>query len=203
MNWIGFRGSDPMERHLHSLTTEHTRLVNRLETVSDQRVRASIERSMRHTEQEINRIKEQLREHVEHHTKLKRDVTFLCSITGIGNRTALAIMSEIPRIAQFDSARQVGAYAGLTPQQRQSGSSIPGQTHLSKVGSPRLRGALYMPALAAIRHNPIIKLSYIKLLKRGKTKMQAICAVMHRLIRIAYGVLKSQTPFDPEYLTTA
>jgi transposase len=72
---------------------------------------------------------------------------------------------------------------------------------LSKTGAPRLRKALYFPAITAIRHNPYIKEMSKRLRGRGKCPMQVIGAAMRKLIHLAYGVLKSGRPFDPELKT--
>ena len=67
-------------------------------------------------------------------------------------------------------------------------------------GNVRLRKALYMPAVMPMRHNPLLKAVSERLLGRGKVKMQVIGAVMRKLVHLAFGILKSQKPFDPTYL---
>lgn len=94
------------------------------------------------------------------------------------------------------------AYAGLTPKHRLSGSSLKGKSRISKIGSGILRKALYFPAVAAKRHNPVIKLFCDKLDEKGKNIMAIICAAMRKLIHIIYGVLKSKKPFDKNLITT-
>lgn len=89
----------------------------------------------------------------------------------------------------------MAAFVGLTPQRQQSGSSL-NYSHLSKVGSAPLRKMLYMPALVAIKYNPVMRAFYEKLQAKGKLKKVAICAVMRKLVHIIYGVLKSNKPFD-------
>jgi len=91
--------------------------------------------------------------------------------------------------------RQLAAFAGLNPYQRQSGSSVNGQSRLSKIGSKYLRKALYMPAIVATRWNPVIAKFAANLLQRGKCKMSALGAAMRKLLHIVFGVLKTQQPF--------
>lgn len=74
---------------------------------------------------------------------------------------------------------------------------------LSKVGTPRLRKALYFPAIVALKYNPYIKELSVRLKKCGKCPMQIIGTAMRKLVHLAYGVLKSGRPFDPELLKTA
>lgn len=117
------------------------------------------------------------------------------TIPGIGRTTARAMLAEIPDIQNFKNARQLAAFAGLNPCQRQSGSSVNGQTRLSKIGSKRLRKTLYMPAIVATRWNPVIENLTNRLLQRGKCKMSALGAAMRKLLHIVFGVLKNQQPF--------
>lgn len=67
---------------------------------------------------------------------------------------------------------------------------------LSKTGDSKIRKALYMPALVAIRHNPLIKQFYERELQNGKCKMAAIGAVMRKLLHIMYGIMRNRTPFS-------
>ncbi|MEG4808879.1 transposase [Microcoleus sp. F8-D1] len=97
-------------------------------------------------------------------------------------------------------SNSLAAYAGLTPSERTSGTSVKGKTRLSCTGNVRLRKALYMPAVVAMRHNPLLKAMSERLLGRGKVKMQVIGALMRKLVHLAFGILKSQKPFDPNYL---
>jgi hypothetical protein len=70
---------------------------------------------------------------------------------------------------------------------------------LSKIGSSNLRKALYFPAINARRYNPVIKSFCHNLLAHGKPKMVVVCAAMRKLLHLAFGVLKSGRPFDPEH----
>ena len=92
------------------------------------------------------------------------------------------------------------AFAGLNPRQRQSGSSVHGHSAISKTGSASLRAALYMPAVCAKQHNPVLRAYAERLAERGVCKMEIVVAVMRKLLHLVYGVLKSGQPFDPYYL---
>jgi transposase len=109
----------------------------------------------------------------------------------------------ITDIKQYRNARQVAAYAGLVPRERQSGSSVRGRTKLSKIGNARLRKALYFPAITALRCSPFFQAWAEGLRARGKGKMSVICAVMRKLVHLAFGVLKTGQRFDPEWAKTA
>jgi transposase len=103
----------------------------------------------------------------------------------------------------YRSARQVAAFAGLVPRERQSGASVRGRVRLSKIGNSRLRRALYFPAITALRCSPFFQAWAEGLHKRGKSKMAVIGAVMRKLVHLAYGVLKTGKPFDPEWAKSA
>jgi len=90
----------------------------------------------------------------------------------------------------------VGIPQGLTPSDRLSGTSVKGKSHLSKMGNAEIRKALYMPALVAMKHNPVIKHFCEQLHQRGKPKMVVVCAAMRKLIHIVFGVLRSEKPFN-------
>ncbi len=96
----------------------------------------------------------------------------------------------------------LAAFAGLAPRPHESGSSVRRKTRLTKTGAPRLRKALYFPAVAAIRYNPYVKELSERMRARGKCPMQVIGAAMRKLLHLAYGVLKSGRPFDPELKTS-
>jgi len=110
------------------------------------------------------------------------------------------LLAEFRAISQFSNVRQLVAYAGLNPRQRQSGSSVRGQSHISKTGRASIRAALYLPAVVAKRHNPILRAYAERLAQHGLCKMQVIVAVMRKLLHLVYGILKSGQPFDPHYL---
>lgn len=104
----------------------------------------------------------------------------------------------MPNISEYRSARSVAAFAGLSPREHQSGNSR-GRSHLAKTGNSRLRRMLYFPAMSATRRNPLLKALYDRLVARGKPKKVALAAVMRKLLILAYGVLKSNQPFNFAY----
>jgi len=127
---------------------------------------------------------------------LKTQSKRLCSIPGIAETTAAKLLSELAG-KEFHSARQLAAYAGLTPSQFLAGGSCYGKTHLSKIGNAFLRKALYLPAAVARRWCKPLK-PWVTLLERRKLSDLAIRgAIMRKLLHIAFGVLKHQTTFDP------
>jgi transposase len=166
-------------------------------------VRQSVEEHLAYLGEQIKRAEALIRNHINDHPGLKRQSQLLDSIPGIAETTAARLLSEITDITQYRNARQVAAYAGLVPRERQSGSSVRGRTGLSKIGNARLRRALYSPAITALRCSPFFQQWAAGLRQRGKCKMSVICAAMRELIHLAYGVLKSGKPFDPQWAKSA
>jgi transposase len=166
-------------------------------------VRQSVEELLNHLNEQIKRTEKLIGDHINNHPRLKRQSELLDSIPGIAETTAAALLSEITDITQYRSARQVAAYAGLVPRERQSGSSVRGRARLSKIGNARLRRALYFPAITALRCSPFFQAWAEGLQKRGKSKMSVIGAVMRKLVHLAYGVLKTGQPFDPAWAKIA
>lgn len=149
-------------------------------------------------EEEIARTVALVREHFNSHPGLKADRDLLTSIPGVGATTAAVLLAEIGNVANFSTARELAAFCGLTPRDRTSGSSVRGRPRMCKTGNARLRKALYMPAVVAKNHNPIIKAFCKRLLTKGKPKMAVVGAAMRKLLHIAFGVLKHQQPFSTE-----
>jgi len=135
-------------------------------------------------------------DHVDQNPELQEQQDLLQSIPGSGEKTAQLLLSEID-FSRYQSAREVAAYAGVTPKKKESGSSLK-QSHLSKLGNSRLRNGLYFPAIVAKQHNQIIKEFAQRLEQNGKMPKQIICAAMRKLLHIAFGVLKHNSSFDPK-----
>ena len=130
-------------------------------------------------------------------SSLENDCNNLQTIPGIGKNTAILILAEIPDISTFKNARQLAAYAGLTPSQKFSGTSVKGKPRLSKIGAARLRKIMFFPAIVAKRFNPVIKNFCDNLEKKGKHNFAIVGAAMRKLLHIVFGVLKNKEVFNP------
>ena len=160
-------------------------------------VRKSLTRAIAFLGKEADRLQAQADAVVAADGRLRADGELLRTIPGVGPVAATAILAELPDPARFATAQQAAAYAGLAPRECRSGTSVRKRTRLSKAGNARLRKALYLPALTAVRFNPLVAAFYARLVAAGKPKMAALGACMRKLLMIAYGVLKSRTAFDP------
>lgn len=198
------RESQALVRRLESLIGMRTSEENRLSSgIAVEAVRASVEGLPAHLAEQIKKTEALIRDLIGQHPSLKRQSELLDSIPGIGETTAAALLAEVSDFSQYQSARQVAAFAGLVPRERQSGSSVRGRVRLSKIGNARLRRALYFPAITALRCSPFFQAWAKGLRDRGKSKMAIIGAAMRKLVHLAYGVLKTGRPFDAEWTQKA
>lgn len=187
-----------LTRHLENLIETRHQQLNRLEVTSTKKVASSLRKLVAHLDAEIKRTAQQIDELIDGHPDLRQQAELLNSIPGVGQRTAAKLLAEIPDMMQYKSARQVAAHAGLTPRNNRSGT-IRGKTRLSKTGNARIRKALFLPAMVASQHNPIVRNFCHRLARKGKSKMEVLGAAMRKLLHIVFGVLKSGKTFDPNH----
>jgi transposase len=161
--------------------------------------RESVERTIRLLGKEADRMQAAADERIAAAPPLRADRDLLATIPGIGTQTASTIVAELPRLDRVPSAQAAAAYCGLAPREFRSGTSVRGRTRLSKAGNARLRKALYLPTLTAVRFNPVLAGFFDRLVRAGKPRMQAVGACMRKLVMICYGVLRNRTPFDPNW----
>lgn len=149
---------------------------------------------------QIEQLKKDIDDHIDRDPGLRQDVELITSIPGIGRATAAKVLSYAGDIRRFDNAKSFAAFAGVTPKQRQSGTSVRGRTMISRIGNSQLRTSLYMPGVVAKKHNPILRAFAARLTENGLCNMAVVSAVMRKLVHLIYGVLRSGKPFDPNYL---
>ena len=159
-------------------------------------IRRDLARSLRAQERAIERLTREARKVIAPEPDLAERFALLDSVPGIAETSAVQILAELAVLAPDLEARQWVAYAGLDPREHTSGSSVQKKTRISKAGNKHLRRALYMPALVAVQHDPHLRAFYQHLLERGKFKMQALVAVMRKLLRAFHGMFKTHQPYD-------
>ena len=162
-------------------------------------VEKSIARSLASLDQWIEEIDREIKDHINRHPGLKTRFDLLRSIPGIGSVCAEAILSESGGFFRFERVAEAVAFVCLSPLERSSGTSVRGKSRISKKGNNRLRHLLYMPAMSAKRHNPLVAALAQRLTAKGKAKKAILCACMRKLLHIAYGVLKHNQPFNPNF----
>lgn len=149
-----------------------------------------------YTEKRIAKLRRDAQRLIASQTELVRRWQHLLSVPGLGESSALAVLGELAVLPDTLDERQWVAHAGLDPKHHESGSSIAQKPHISKAGNRYLRAALYMPALVAVQHDPWLAAFYQRLLVRGKAKMQALVAVMRKLLHAAWGMFRNDQPYD-------
>lgn len=150
---------------------------------------------LRSLSKQIEKLDSDLQSTLHDDPVLRDQAVLLRSIPGVGPVLCAGLLAELP--ADLRDARAATAYAGLNPRHRESGSSLRGKTSLSKIGNSRLRRLLYVPALTALKHNPILKDQSDRLALRGKQGKVRVVAIMRKLLCICIGVLKSKQPWNP------
>ena len=161
--------------------------------------RKSVEQAIKFLGREADRVQAQADALIAASPALRAGRDLLASIPGVGPQTASTVLAELPPVGRLPSAQAAAAYAGLAPREFRSGVSVRKRTRLSKAGNARLRKALYLPTLTAVRFNPLLKEVFARLVGAGKPKMQAVGACLRKLVMLCYGVLKNRAPFDPAW----
>jgi transposase len=196
-----FKDLQALVRHLDGLLETRQQETNRLVSgVQTFVVVESLKSLITFLDDQIQKTKQAIQEHINSHPDLALKQSLLISIPGIGDLTAARLLGEVRNILDFEDARQLAAYAGLTPRNVFSGSSVHKKSRLSKTGNANLRKALYMPAISAKHWNPIVSQFCARLSQNGLRPKEVIGAAMRKLLHIAFGVLKSGQPFDPDFL---
>jgi transposase len=189
-----------INRRLVQLSTELTREKNRRHASefagASDAIAHDIDVNIRHLERRIERMQESGLLLVRGVPALAAKLAHLVSAKGIGEASAMRILAELLVLPDDLAAPQWVAHAGLDPRPYESGTSVHRPRRISKVGNPHLRAALYMPALVAIQHEPNVKAFYDKLVTAGKKPMQAVVAVMRKLLHAIWGMLKHDQDFD-------
>ena len=147
-------------------------------------------------EQRIAQLEQEAKKVIRGEASLQRPFELLLSAPGIAERSAIRILAELAGLPKDMKVRQWVAHAGLDPRRYESGTSVHRPTRISRRGNARLRAALYMPALVAIRHDPHIRGFYDHLVAAGKAKRQALTAVMRKLLHALFGMFQSDTAFQ-------
>lgn len=153
---------------------------------------------VRYAGQDLDTLRRRLRE-------LDRDIDtklnehevgrLLTTIDGIGPNTAARLIAEVGDPAQFRTAGALAAYVGAIPALKQSGKHMANRAGLTSIGNARLRAALWMPTLTAVRKNVWLRAHYQRLRARGKLPKVALVACMHKLLFAIYAVAKHRRPF--------
>ena len=159
----------------------------------------SLKRDLKHLNMEVKAIEDRLLKLVK--KDQQHQLTLLKSIPGMGTKTALFLIVATDGFAKFENAAQLCSYVGITPTIRESGSSVRGRSRISKVGNKKLRNLLFLCAFSACKHNKACKAIYDRIVAKGKSKKLALIAVANKLLKQAFAIVKSERPYDENYVS--
>jgi transposase len=146
-------------------------------------------------------IDDEIKKLIKEHAKLEKMMRRLQTIPGVGWKTAVAVVAEAGDLCRFARSRQLGAFAGLSPRTHDSGTSVHKRPRLSKQGSGRLRKALYMSALTAVRDAGPMRDFYDQLLANHKPKMVALLAVARKQLLLMRALLVGESDYQADYVS--
>jgi transposase len=156
--------------------------------------RESKKRLLAHVEDEIDLLMETLEALAEKHCQ--ETLATLKTIPGIGTKTAIVLIAITGNFEYFDDVRALCAYCGICPRIYKSGTSVNGKGHIVKMGNGRIRKLLYLCAWSAQKSNPQCKDLKERLVAKGKPGKVINIAMANKLLRIAFGVVKSKSDYN-------
>jgi transposase len=163
--------------------------------LTNKRLKKSIVRLRKALEKELAELDGEIDDHVRGSPVWAEKEDLLASVPGVGPIVARTLIAELPELGSLDR-RKVAALVGLAPWTRQSGQWR-GKSFIGG-GRKSVRNALFMAAMVAARHNPILNRFRDKLVAAGKPKLVAIIAVARKLLIILNAILRDKTPWQPK-----
>jgi transposase len=172
----------------------------RAHSVRSSTAKADIETNIQWLKQRIKGMDEQIDQLRQDNEESKKQYELLTSVPGVGRVTAVTLLSMLPELGELP-LKKLSSLVGIAPMNCDSGQ-MRGKRRIIG-GRARVRAVLYMSALVAIQHNPVIKAFYQKLLQAGKAKKVALIACAHKLLGFLHAIVKSQKPWRyPENIET-
>lgn len=166
---------------------------NRARTAAAREAQKSIKRLLAALKRELESLDADMDDHIRKSPLWRVKEKLLTSMTGVGPTVARTLIAELPELGRLDR-RQIAALAGLAPFTRQSGQWR-GKSFIGG-GRASVRAALFMAALVAARHNPVLKAFRDRLVAAGKPKIVAIVATMRKLLTILNAMIRDQKPWQ-------
>jgi transposase len=164
----------------------------------DKSIRQRLEHHIDYLTRQIKILDTEIRQLLLSHHDWKEHVRRLLTLKGLGFLTVAWLLVATHAFSRCETPDQAAAFAGLAPHPRESGQ-WKGKRSVGGGGHRALRGTLYMASLSAVRFNPRLKSVFAHLLKRGKPKKVALCAIARKLIHLAWALVVKQRDFDPDW----
>ena len=194
--------ADELHKLIVLLLKQRTALKNKLhgliaKGITKSPVVTSVRRQIRNLDHEVSTLELKLEEVVKVH---QADLlTRLCSIPGIGKRTAIYLIITTQGFEKFETSRQLISYFGLDPTIHESGSSVRGRSRISKTGNNHIRNLLFMCSFTACKHNKSCSEIYERITAKGKSKKLALIAVVNKLLKQSLAIAKSGLYYDENF----
>ena len=190
-----------LARRMAALVAERTRETNRLHcaqatATTPRAIVRDLRANLRQLTRRVRALRTEGEALIAGDAELRRAAARLTSIPGVALTSAIYLLGELLTLPPNLTVRQWVAHAGLDVRVVQSGSSVHPAPRMSKMGNAHLRRGLYMPALVAIQRDRHVRAFYDQLLARHRAPLQAVVAVMRKLLHAIYGMLKTDTDFD-------
>ncbi len=192
---------DETTRLLADLVTRRRQIIDMMiaegqrdRRLANKRLKSSIARLRRALEKELAEIDSELDDHVRGSPAWAAKEDLLASVPGVGPIIARTLIAELPELGSLDR-RKIAALVGLAPWTRQSGQWR-GKSFIGG-GRKSVRTALFMAAMVAARHNPVLKTFRDKLVAAGKPKLVALIAVARKLLTILNALLRDNQRWQP------
>jgi len=191
---------DAQAQALGELVTRRRQIVemmtaerNRRTRLTDRRMIKSVDRLLKALQRELSDLEADLNDTIRGTPVWRETEELLKSVPGIGDVTARTLIADLPELGTLDR-KKIAALVGVAPFNRDSGTLRGKRTVWG--GRANVRAALYMAALVASRHNPILGRFYQRMLEAGKPKKVALTAVMRKLLTILNAIVRDQTPWQ-------
>lgn len=193
---------DAMTRLLADLVTRRRQIIDMMSAegqrdrrLANERLKSSIARLRKALEKELAAIDRELDDQVRGSPAWAAKEELLASVPGVGPIIARTLIAELPELGSLDR-RKIAALVGLAPWTRQSGQWR-GKSFIGG-GRKSVRTALFMAAMVAARHNPVLKTFRDKLIAAGKPKLVALIAVARKLLIVLNAILRDNRPWQPK-----
>jgi transposase len=190
-----------LTRAIEALGVTQTQEKNRRHSLKASKVLSTflireLQRHLDYLQVRITRLRREALRLIASDPELDRRFRLMLTTPGIGETSALQILGELAVLPDTLDARQWVAFGGLDPVRFTSGTTVEKKPRISRGGSRHLRRALYMPALVAIRHEPHLRAFFQRLVARGKARLQAVVAVMRKLLHAFFAMFRSDHAYD-------
>jgi transposase len=193
------------EQALQEAVTRRRQLVEMLTAEKNRqsslrgKMRQSVDEHLEWLETRIRELDDEIEQLSQAQEQWRSRIALLSSVPGIGKVIATTLIAALPELGQV-SDKRISALVGVAPLNRDSGKYRGTRTIWG--GRAHVRAALYMGALVAVRHNPVLKSFYARLVSQGKAKKAALVACMHKLLRILNAMIRDGKPWQPPTLVT-